>query len=80
MTVSSPVLLPKPQDSRRDRCTRIKKIAGKCIRQPIKTKLDFVSVRQAAMRVNKTDQPMFLCILRATESPKIKMKKKNVQR
>ena len=44
-------------------------MAGKCIRQPVREKLDFISMRQAAKRANKTDLPMYLCVLRATEFP-----------
>ena len=44
-------------------------MAGKCIRQPVQDKLDFISMRQAAKRANKTDLPMYLCVLRATEHP-----------
>ena len=44
-------------------------MAGKCVRQPVREKLDFISMRQAAKRANKTDLPMYLCVLRATEFP-----------
>ena len=57
----------KTQGPPRCRTTRTKKVAGKCVRQPVKKKLDFISMRQAAKRANKTDQPMYLCVLRATE-------------
>ena len=50
-------------------------MAGKCVRQPVRPKLDFISMRQAAKRANKTDQPMYLCVLRATEHPKEKKKR-----
>lgn len=42
-------------------------MAGKYVKQPVKKKLDFVSMRQAVKRANKTDQPMYLCVLKATE-------------
>ena len=33
----------------------------------MRTKIDFISIRQAARRANKTHQPMFLCVLKATD-------------
>ena len=71
----SPDTDPIPQGSPRERRTRAKNIAGRCVRQPVKTKIDFISMRQAARRANKSDQPMYLCVLRATELPN-KPKKK----
>ena len=44
-------------------------MAGKCVKQPVRPKLDMVSVRQVVKRVKKTDQPVFLCVLRATDFP-----------
>ena len=64
----------KPQGPPRHRTTRTRRVAGKCIRQPVRDKLDFISMRQAAKRANKTDLPMYLCVLRATEFPKKKKK------
>ena len=54
-------------------------MAGKCIRQPVRDKLDFISMRQAAKRANKTDLPMYLCVLRATELPVEKKEMAKVQ-
>ena len=34
-------------------------------------------MRQAAKRANKTDQPMFLCVLKATELPQKKKRPKS---
>ena len=59
----------KPQGSPRCRTTRNKKVAGKCVREPVRPKLDMVSVRQAIKTAKKNDQPMFLCVLRATDFP-----------
>ena len=50
-------------------------MAGKCVQQPVREKLDFISMRQAAKRANKTDLPMYLCVLRATELPMEKRKR-----
>ena len=66
----SPVQTKRPRLPRKSQgCkhTRNRKVAGKYVRQPVRQKLDFISMRQAAKRANKTDQPMYLCVLRATE-------------
>ena len=65
----------KTQGPPRCRTTRTRRVAGKCIRQPVRDKLDFISMRQAAKRANKIDLPMYLCVLRATELP-VENKKK----
>ena len=51
------------------------KVAGRVVSQPIRSKLDFISMRQAAKRANKSDLPMFLCLLRPTELPEGKKRK-----
>ena len=65
----------KTQGPPRCRTTRTQRVAGKCVRQPVREKLDFISMRQAAKRANKTDLPMYLCILRATALPVEKKKR-----
>ena len=60
----------KPQRSPGCKATRHRKVAGRLVKQPVKQKLDFISMRQAVKRANKTDQPMFLCVLKATDLPK----------
>ena len=49
------------QDTSRGRRTRARKVSGRCVRQPVRRKLDFMTMRQAAKRANKTDLPMYLC-------------------
>ena len=70
---------PQPPKSSGSRTTRARNISGKCVRQPVKTKLDFVSMRQAARRANKTNEPMFLCILRANSLTDVGTKKKQAK-
>ena len=72
----SPEATPQPQESPTKRRHRTKKVAGKCVKQLVRTKLDFISMRQAARRANKTDQPMFLCVVRATQEPGPKGKRR----
>ena len=57
--------------------TRNIKVAGRCVRQPKREKIDFMTFRQAARLANNTEQPMFLGMIRATESqkPEKKMQK-----
>ena len=57
------------------RTTRTQRVVGKCIRQLVRDKLDFISMRQAAKRANKTDLPMYLCVLKAAEFPIEKKKR-----
>ena len=45
------------------------KVAGRVVSQPIRQKIDFVSVKQATKLANKTDSPIFLCLLRPKELP-----------
>ena len=62
----------KEQDSPKAsgvKTTRTRNIAGKIVKQPVRTKVDFVSMRQAARWANNTDKPMFLCVLRAKDLP-----------
>ena len=73
----SPETIPNSRDSRKGQCTRNKRIAGRCVRQPVKTKFDFISARQAARTGNKTDQPMYLCVIKATENLKTTKKRKS---
>jgi len=63
------------QGPSRSRTTRTRRVARKCVRQSVREKLDFISLRQTVKRANKTDQPMFLCVLRATELPVQKRKR-----
>ena len=51
------------------------KVAGRVVSQPVRSKIDFISIRQAAKRANKSDLPMFLCLLRPTEVPEGKKRK-----
>ncbi len=48
---------------------RAVKVKGKCIRQPVQKKLEFMSILQASKLANKTDHPMFLGMIRATDFP-----------
>ena len=63
-------------------CTTTKniKVSGRCVRQPKREKIDFMSFRQAARFANNTEQPMFLGMIRATETQihakKVKSKSK----
>ena len=50
-------------------------VVGKCVQQPVHEKLDFISMHQVAKWANKTDLPMYLCVLRATEFPMEKKKR-----
>ena len=59
--------------------TRNKKNMGKCVKQRIRPKIDFVSIRQAMRRANKTDEPMFLCVLKATDCPGNVQKKRKTK-
>ena len=54
-------------------------MAGRVVSQPVRPKIDFMSMRQAAKRANKSDLPMFLCLVRPTELP-AKEKKGEKQR
>ena len=60
----------QPQDTSRCKRMKTRKIAGKVVKQRVKKKLDFCTVRQAARTANKTDQPMFLCVIKANTDPK----------
>ena len=44
-------------------------MAGRVVSQPVRPKIDFMSMRQAAKRANKSDLPMFLCLVRPTKLP-----------
>ena len=48
--------------------TKSIKVSGQCVRQPKREKIDFMSFRQAAKLANNTEQPMFLGMIRATET------------
>lgn len=43
------------------------KVAGRIVSQPVRQKIDFVSVKRVTKLANKTDSPMFLCLLRPKE-------------
>ena len=60
----------QPQETNRCKRMKTRKIAGKVVKQRVKKKLDFCTVRQAARTANKTDQPMFLCVIKANTDPK----------
>ena len=55
--------------------TRCRKVAGRYVRQPMREKLDFISLRQATKLAKKTDCPMFLGIIRATADQNVPPKK-----
>ena len=52
-------------------------MAGRCVRQPKREKIDFMTFRQAARLANNTEQPMFLGMIRAIESQKPEKKSKS---
>ena len=53
----------QPRKSVQHKC---RNIAGRCVRQPVKDKLDFISLRQAK-KLAKSDTPMYLAFVRGTE-------------
>ena len=55
----------KQKGTRRRRVT----VSGRCVMQPIQKTLDFMSMRSTVKWANKTDKPMFLCVLKAKELP-----------
>jgi hypothetical protein len=65
----------KAQGNSEGKRTRQVKVAGRCKTQPVKRKLDFISMRQAVKLANKSDRPMYLCVLKATQPPAAQMKK-----
>ena len=70
-----------PLASKTSECrqTRARNISGKCIRQHVKTKLDFMTMQQAAKRANKTDEIMFLCVLWINSLPDQGKKRKHAK-
>ena len=46
------------------RQTRCRRVVGSVVRQPIREKLDFISLRQAKWLANSSDTPMYLGIIR----------------
>ena len=57
--------------------TKCRKVAGRLVRQPVKEKIDFISLRQAKKLANTTDCPMFLGIIRGTDDWDVRPKKLN---
>ena len=53
------------------------KVAGRVVSQPICPKIDFMSIKQAAKRANKSDLPMLLCLIRPTSELPAKKKTKS---
>ena len=51
------------------------KVAGRVVSQPIRPKLNFISMRQGVKRANKSDLPMFLFLVQPTEPPMQKIGK-----
>ena len=45
------------------------KVARRVVSQPVRQKIDFVSVKQVTKLANKTDSPIFLCLLQPKELP-----------
>ena len=70
----SPKPNEKPQDEFKGVHRKQIKVAGRVISQPKRPKLDVISMRQATRWANKTDLPMYLCLVRPSELP---MKSKN---
>ena len=50
----------KMTSQKQNRCRRV---AGRVVRQPVREKLDFISLRQAKRLANNTDTPMYLGII-----------------
>ena len=65
---------PKQANTKGKR-TRQVKVGGRCKTQPVKRKLEFISMRQAVKMANKPDRPMYLCVLKATQPPVAPIKK-----
>ena len=55
--------------------TRGKRVAGRVVWQPIKEKLDFISLRQAKRLANSSDTPMYLGIIRGIDDFSMQLKK-----
>ena len=54
--------------------TRCIRVAGRVVRQPIREKLDFISLRQAKRLANSSDTPMYLGIIRGIEDFDMQLK------
>ena len=54
--------------------TRCRRVAGRVIRQPIREKLDFISLRQAKRLANSSDTPMYLGIIRGIDDYSMQLK------
>ncbi len=55
------------------------KVGGRCATQPVKDKLDFMSMRSTVKWANKTNKPIFLCVLKANELPAASMKRSKIK-
>ena len=60
--------------------TRCKKVAGRLVKQPVREKIDFISLQQAKKLANTTDCPMFLGIIRGTEDWDVRPEKLKAKR
>ena len=54
--------------------TRCRRVVGRVIRQPIRGKLDFISLRQAKRLANSSDTPMYLGIIRGIDDFDMQLK------
>ena len=54
--------------------TRCRRVAGRVIRQPIREKLEFISLRQAKRLANSSDTPMYLGIIRSIDDFDMQLK------
>ena len=51
----------------------------KTTRTRVRTKIDLMSMKQVARWANKTNEPMFLCVLRANSQPDDKNKRRKAK-
>ena len=54
--------------------TRCRRVAGRVVRQPLREKLDFISLRQAKRLANSSDTPMYLGIIRGIDDFSMQLK------
>ena len=54
--------------------TRCRQVEGRVVRQPIREKLDFISLRQAKWLANSSDTPMYLGIIRGIDDFDMQLK------
>ena len=59
--------------------TRCRRVAGRVVRQPIREKLDFISLRQAKRLANSSDTPMYLGIIRGIDDFDMQLKQTKVK-